>query len=356
MSQHILFVLDFYLPHKWGSETVFENIISRLLKQDYKITVITTRYHPSLEKFESNGNLEIHRVGKCRNSFVLAAIGKWIKLLRKYPEIDLIHTSTYGGAIPARILSILFKKKVFITVHEVFGTLWNTYKWRFKAFFYKSFERLIFRFKYDYYHCVSRYTMNCLRTMYAVPDQKMWVIYNGVDQDFWDPEKVGKEAIKKRRKQHGREDRFVVLYFGHSGKSKGLDYLIKAVPQIVKKDMARQDDKKILMAFNLIWAKRDGSTKHMLLEVGNLIQQLSWEHQEYIQIHSGFPKEELRTLVAAADLVVAPSLSEWFGSVHTETAAMWVPLITTNIGPLPEVLWGKWNISLRKIVRPSRRR
>ena len=51
-------------------------------------------------------------------------------------------------------------------------------------------------------------------------------------------------------------------------------------------------------------------------------------------------KEELRILVASADVVVAPSLSEGFGSVHTEVAAMGKTLITSPVASLPEVVSG----------------
>jgi glycosyltransferase involved in cell wall biosynthesis len=43
-------------------------------------------------------------------------------------------------------------------------------------------------------------------------------------------------------------------------------------------------------------------------------------------------------MVASCDVVVAPSFSEGFGSVHTETVAMQKPLITTNVASLPEVV------------------
>ena len=32
--------------------------------------------------------------------------------------------------------------------------------------------------------------------------------------------------------------------------------------------------------------------------------------------------KDLRKLVASADCVIAPSISEWFGSVHSEAVAM----------------------------------
>lgn len=60
-----------------------------------------------------------------------------------------------------------------------------------------------------------------------------------------------------------------------------------------------------------------------------------------IQIFWWISKKDLRTMLACSDVVVAPSFSEWFGSVHTETCAMGKPLITTNIASLPEVVSGK---------------
>ncbi|HCB51388.1 TPA: hypothetical protein DEP21_02315 [Patescibacteria group bacterium] len=52
-------------------------------------------------------------------------------------------------------------------------------------------------------------------------------------------------------------------------------------------------------------------------------------------------KKDLRTMVASCDVVVAPSFSEGFGSVHTEVVAMDKPLITTYVASLPEVVSGK---------------
>ena len=46
-------------------------------------------------------------------------------------------------------------------------------------------------------------------------------------------------------------------------------------------------------------------------------------------------------MVASCDCVIAPSISEWFGSVHTETVAMWKILITSKTSAIPEVVSGK---------------
>jgi glycosyltransferase involved in cell wall biosynthesis len=175
---HILFILDYYLPHRGGVETVFEQVISKLLKKWYKITLLTSHFDIKLPVFEQQWNLSIYRVWSGRFWFLFAAIFKWISVLRKSPDIKNIHASTYGSAIQASILWKLFHKRVILTVHEVFGKLWYVYKWFWKGFLYLSFERLLFCFAYDKYHCVSRYTMNSLRLLYGVSDHKLHLIYN----------------------------------------------------------------------------------------------------------------------------------------------------------------------------------
>jgi hypothetical protein len=52
----------------------------------------------------------------------------------------------------------------------------------------------------------------------------------------------------------------------------------------------------------------------------------------------------LRIFVACADVIIAPSLAEGFGSVHSEACAMWKNLITSNLAAIPEVV--SWNVIL----------
>ena len=200
MSKTILYLLDYYLPHAWGVETVFEQIISRSVEKGYQVIVLTSLYDPKLKKLEKQDNLRIMRTGRWRKSFIRSGFWTGRELLKR-EKIDFIHTSTYWGAIPASLLGILFKKKVLITVHEIFGQLWKQYKpWR-SARIYQVFEWLIFQLPYSIYHCVSLYTLNSLRIAYWIADEKLRLIYNGVDHNFWDRSKVSaaeKNTIREK--------------------------------------------------------------------------------------------------------------------------------------------------------------
>ena len=344
MNKHILFVLDYYLPHKGWSETVFEAIISRLLTKGYTISVLTSHFDSKLPAEESKEWFHVYRIGKSRVSFMFRALFKGIAILKHHKDISLIHTSTYGWAIPASLLGRFFHKRVILTVHEIFWRLWKSYKGRWRGRLYKLFEKTIFCFSYDLYHCVSYYTMNSLRLVYGIPDKKIKMIYNGVDANFRNPEEVSPFDIKTRKNEYWRNNRFVVTYYGHAGKSKGLDYLVRALPELVTVDA------QLLFVFNLIDSKRTEYIKEKIRKYHPVASYGAglWSS---VQIFDGFEKNELRTLVASSDMIVAPSLSEGFGSVHTESVAMKKPLLTTYIASIPEVVRG--NV---KFIAPASKR
>lgn len=328
---HILFILDYYKPHFGWSETVFENIITRLLKRGYKISMITSRFDPKLAKVNHYDKLTIYRVWHGRLAFMWSAFWFGLRFLGQHKDIQIIHTSTYWWAIPASLLWSFCHKKVLLTVHEIFGQLWYLYKWNMKWFIYRFFERAIFTLKYDVYHCVSNYTMNSLRVMFGIPDAKITMIYNWVDTNFWDVWKVTEEEIIDWKRKNWRVWRYVLLYYWHTWVSKWIDHLVEALPELIK----RNPD--ILVVFNLISAKRDKYIKDKIQKV---------QDPDHIQVWDWFDLHKLRVLISSADCIIAPSLSEWFGSVHTESCAMSKTLITTSIASIPEVV--RWYVRFIK--------
>ena len=56
-----------------------------------------------------------------RYLFSLLSIPKVFNLAK---DVDIIHTTTYNGAIPSRLIAKLKNKKSIITVHEVLGEKW----------------------------------------------------------------------------------------------------------------------------------------------------------------------------------------------------------------------------------------
>lgn len=328
--KHLLFILDFYAPHRGGIENVFENIISRLLKKGYQISLVTSHFDSTLKKEEHLWNLHIYRVGKGRKDFFFKSFWKGRSILKQYSDIESIHSSTYTSAMPASFLWYFFKKKNILTVHEIFWTLWKIFKPWYSRWIYQLFEWMSFKFTHDEYHCVSLYTLNSIRLYYGIPDKKLHLIYNGVDSIFWNKDNVSKKVIEEWKNKYERKGKYLMLYYGHSGKSKGIDYLVEAIPEIIKNNPDG------ILIFNLIDAKRDHLMKKKIKEQAKK----SWSPKQII-IFDGWEQDKLRELVACVDVIIAPSLAEGFGSVHSEACAMKKTLITTQVAAIPEVVSGK---------------
>ncbi|MDR2416167.1 MAG: glycosyltransferase [Candidatus Peribacteria bacterium] len=156
----ILFILDLFKPHVGGVEVLFDNVITRLLAKGHEVKVLTSKFSDDLLPYEQiSPTFEIYRVGKSRYSFMITCLKQGVTLAK---WANLIHTTTYNAAIPASIIGAIAKKKVVLTVHEIFGKLRTRFMGR-TGIFYKWFESLIFLFPFDKYICVSNYTKNSLR-------------------------------------------------------------------------------------------------------------------------------------------------------------------------------------------------
>ena len=325
----ILFLLDYYSPHRWWIENVFEHLINWLLEKWHKITLITSRFQTQLKPYEKDWNLTIYRIWRTRKWFFLKWFFKACKILRKNKNIKVIHSSSYTSAVPASVLAKLFHKKSVVTIHEIFGKLWKELKPLYSRWIFQLFEWLMIKFPHDIYHCVSLYTLNSLRIKWWISDKKLHLIYNWVDNDFRDIKKVKKSEINEWKKKYWWNNSYLISYYGHAWKTKWIDLLVKAIPQILREN----PDCKLL--FNIIQSKR---TDYIVEQINSISKQLKAGNK--IQIFRWFSKEDLRIFVACADIIIAPSLAEWFGSVHSEACAMWKNLITSNLAAIPEVVSG----------------
>lgn len=318
----ICFVAEYYEPHVGGVEIVFKNLAERLAKLGHKSTVVTTS-QPRAEAHEIANGVEIFRVAvprfRDRYWFAFFALPRVFMAAR---NCDVIHATTYSAAFPAFLASRLLRKPCVITVHEIFGRMWGELNAsKLSAALYRILERLIVALPFDKYVCVSEYTKKQLSQFVA--EDKIAVIYNGVEEIF-NPAASGAEV----RKRLGFGDSFVYLAYGRPGISKGCEHLIEAVPEI-----SRAIPNSRLL---LILAREPEEQYRRILERVDALG-----IRDRIILLDSVPRTELPEYIAAADCVVVPSLSEGFGFAAAEACAVGKPVVATNAGALPEVIFGK---------------
>jgi len=324
---NVLFVLENYLPHIGGVETVFKNLAEGLVRKGHNVDLVTHRIKGT-KKFEVINGARVHRVScfGSRYLFTFLSIPKVISIARK---ADLIHTTTFNGAPPAWLASRLLRKKCLITVHEVWISMWKELgdMSAFGKIMHEFSEKLIYLLPFDFYVCVSHSTQMQLQRIGKGRNNSA-VIYNGVDYAHLDPKKYDGGKIRKKFKLHKK---FVYMFFGRPGMSKGVEYLIKAVPLIKKK---------IPESKLLIILSRDRAYRKQFHNLMKLIRRLGIT-QDLVLLEPR-PYRELPNFIKAADCVVVPSLAEGFGYSVIEALEMKKPVVASNTTSIPEVIYGDY--------------
>ncbi len=318
----ILFVLDNYVPYVGGAETMFQHLAEGLVRQGHQVKVVCPLIIQNCLKREQINGVDIYRCKSgSRYLYTLLSLPIVCQLAR---SADIIHTTTYNAAPVAWLVAKLQKKKIIITIHEILGKLWWQKMNLLSALFHWLFERLILFLSFDKLIAVSQYTQSCLEHR-GIKTRKITVIYHGLDNDLFDSQKAD---VVKINKKIGLRDSFTYLFFGRPGITKGLEYLIRAVPLIKEKI---KESKLILIL---------GSEPHNRFKMIKQLILKSGISQEIIILDS-VPRKELPDYLAAANCVVIPSLSEGFGFSAAESCAMNRPVVVSKVGALPEVVSGR---------------
>ena len=259
---NILIISQFFPPHRGGLETATFYTAKKLTEFGHKVVVLTSKCADEKRDFYKIGSLQIYRfksynlpeIQKIPQSSSLGIILKgFFKLPRivKSHNIQVIHAE--GHVFPVTLLSfilnqIIFKRPIFISIQGrlktgVFGTIENIFDRIITKQLYKRSNKII---------CASK-ALKARLLGFKIKSEKMVIIPNGVDTHIFTMQKdnkfldrylVGKENYKK------------VLFVGRLDKQKGVEYLLKSIPHVVK------DYKKV--HFFILGSERKGNLENFL--------------------------------------------------------------------------------------------
>jgi glycogen(starch) synthase len=158
------------------------------------------------------------------------------------------------------------------------------------------------------------------------PRDKIYVSYNGVDPQKYNPGSVLPEQVRKIREYYGlKDDDLMILFLGRLVGVKGVDKLIMAMPHVLLKIP---------------------KAKLVIVGVGELQEYLTnlvrtMRLDDYVKFRFDFISEKERILhYAACDVAVFPSLYEPFGIVALEAMSMERPVIVgaTGVSGMREIV------------------
>jgi len=145
------------------------------------------------------------------------------------------------------------------------------------------------------------------------PKNKIRICWNGVDPNKYDPKLVSnKDKIQLRKKYGIRENENMLFFVGRLVTVKGIDNLIKAMPNVLK-DFP--NTKLVVLGIG----DMEGDLKSLVENLGI---------KDKVVFRTEFICEPERILhYASADCVVLPSIYEPFGIVCTESMSMAKPTV-----------------------------
>lgn len=148
-----------------------------------------------------------------------------------------------------------------------------------------------------------------IRALYGVPEERLAVVYNGVDLERFHPRNRERYRAAARAEAGVPAGAWIALFVGSGFARKGLGPALEA--------LARLDDARSRL---LVVGKGERAPWQALATRLGVDQRVVWLG----------PRPDTERWYAAADLVVLPSRYEPFGNVHLEALASGVPVVASR--------------------------
>jgi glycosyltransferase involved in cell wall biosynthesis len=327
------FITEYYHPWVGGGEVLFQNLAEALVKAGHFCDVVTCSL-PKTKRHETINGVHVHRVRVPqlgdRYWFTFLCLFSIWKYARK---AEIIQASKYNGVVPAWLVSRMQKKRAVHWVFEVLREKWHEIGINpVAAFLWKFAEKLAFSLPFDAYLCISKNTMKSLMG-WGIPPQRIYLAYPGIDYNLFNPNRDGMHRQGIRDRLGFEKDTFLYTYYGRPGFTKGVEYLVGSVPYVRE----RIPSSRLML---ILSRKPKGGYNNVL----GLIQELKLKRGEEVIVIDSVPREELPHYIQASDCVVVPSLTEGFGFTCVEACTMKIPVVSTDAGSLPEVIFGRYVI------------
>jgi glycosyltransferase involved in cell wall biosynthesis len=313
----VLLVLTYYHPHVSGLTIYVKRLATTLAQRGHQVTVLTSRYDPSLPAQETIDGVHIVRApvlfrvskGVIMPTFPFSA---W-RLIRQHDVVS-IHLPQFEASLLG-FLGRLAGRPVVLTYHCDLQLP--------KGWFNRVVDKVVFVSNYlagrlaqaavAYTHDFAQHSHFLSRFL-----DKVHVIPPPVIMPKPDP-----EAIDAFVNHHDLLDRPVVGMAARLATEKGVEVLIEAMPRLLE-SFPRL---KVLFAGQYEDVMGEEVYYQRLMP---MIQELGADHWEFLGV---LTQEQMPAFFAACDVLVVPSLNstESFGLVQVEAMLCGTPSIASNL-------------------------
>ena len=323
---------------KGGMEIHCKLLSEGLVKRGNEVTIISTQHPEGVEFGERNGVklyfLKDTIFGSKRGGWRVASLKKFIEL-EQVKNFDII--CSMSAIIPKELIVAAVKREipmavisegteVMMLLSEIkqilshkrgIGNLIRIFS---SFLYYYFFWELLYK-EYDNIIAVSDEVAWIIKKWHFVDKEKIYIVYNGVETNFFHPNQTQKDRIRQSLAISDNEK--ILLFFSFVTKQKGLHLLIKALPGILKEN-------------NYVKLLVVGEGDY-LTEAKQLVGQLGLE--SYVVFTGYIPREKAPDYINASEIFILPTLrQEGMPFSLLEAMACGKPVIASRIGGIHSVI------------------
>ena len=168
---------------------------------------------------------------------------------------------------------------------------------------------------------VSQQMKNDVIEAYGIKPEKVTVIHNGIDPEFYKP-----TFDNQLLAEYGIDPNIpFVLFVGRITRQKGISQLISAAKYFTEN-------------CQIVLCAGAPDTSEIAKETEELIAVLKSQRDGVILISEMLPREKVKVLYSHARVFACPSLYEPFGIINLEALSCETPVVGSAVGGIPEII------------------
>lgn len=249
----------------------------------------------------------------------LLAIFEILKLIKKLKP-DIVHLNSSKVSILGSIVAKICSLYAIYTVH---GWVFNEPMPKCKKLFYFLAEKLT-SFLKNKIVCISRLDYDIAKSKLRIKEEKLSLIYHGIRPLNFISREEARKKIKERCEMRNAKCEIIIGTIANLYKTKGLEYLIEAVKILMNELRATSYELRAIIIGE--------GTERKNLE--NLIKKYNLEKNIFLLGNIKNAAE----LLPALDIYICSSVKEGFPYSILEAMSAGLPIVSTNVGGIPEIV------------------
>jgi alpha-maltose-1-phosphate synthase len=265
----------------------------------------------------------LHEINDATNEHfkMFQNLSRNVEMARHTQNVDVIHCHTWYTHLAGIFSRELMQSPLLLTTHSLeTHRPWKVEQLGNGYFLSRWIEHQAYNTA-DGIIAVSQQMKTDVIEAYGVKPEKVTVIHNGIDPEFYKP-----TFDTNLLEEYGIDPQIpFVLFVGRITRQKGISQLLSAA-------------KYFNSNCQIVLCAGAPDTPEIAQETAVLIADLKNSREGIILISEMLPREKIKILYSHARVFACPSLYEPFGIINLEAMSCETPVVGSKVGGIPEIV------------------